>query len=128
MQAANEGVEAADPNGEQSIGIRISSTFEQDVNAVRHDRPMSTARSSTRLHHFVLVSDAFVVVPGGIGTTLETMMIWQLLQVRKLHETPLILIGQMYAGFRRSGAKEHMLRPRCPSGRSDRFGPSRGAC
>lgn len=32
----------------------------------------------SRLHHFVLVSDAFVVVPGGIGTVLELTMIWQL--------------------------------------------------
>jgi predicted Rossmann-fold nucleotide-binding protein len=38
--------------------------------------------SFTRLHHFVLASDAFIVAPGGIGTVLETMMIWQLLQVR----------------------------------------------
>jgi predicted Rossmann-fold nucleotide-binding protein len=36
----------------------------------------------TRLHHFVLMSDAYVVAPGGIGTVLESVMIWQLLQVR----------------------------------------------
>ena len=29
----------------------------------------------TRLHQFVLMSDVFVVMPGGIGTVLETMMI-----------------------------------------------------
>ena len=48
----------------------------------------------TRLHHFVLASDAFVVAPGGIGTVLEAMMVWQLLQVRHLHDTPLILVGR----------------------------------
>jgi predicted Rossmann-fold nucleotide-binding protein len=53
----------------------------------------------SRLHHFTLVSDAFVVVPGGIGTVLELAMVWQLLQVRKLHQTPLILIGCMWADF-----------------------------
>jgi len=43
----------------------------------------------------VIMSDAFVVVPGGIRTALETLMIWQLLQVSYLADrTPLILIGK----------------------------------
>jgi len=49
-----------------------------------------------------------VVVPGGIGTVLETMMIWQLLQVRKLHNTPLILAGKMYVELV-EWCKQHML-------------------
>jgi predicted Rossmann-fold nucleotide-binding protein len=53
----------------------------------------------TRLHQFVLTSDAFIVAPGGIGTVLETMMIWQLLQVRHLGDTPLILVGRMWPGL-----------------------------
>ncbi len=53
----------------------------------------------TRLHQFVLASDAFVVAPGGIGTVLETMMIWQLLQVKHLEQTPLILVGAMWPGL-----------------------------
>src|SRR5262249_4264662 len=50
----------------------------------------------TRLHHFVLTSDAFVVTPGGIGTVLEAMMIWQLLQVRHVQNTPLLFVGKMW--------------------------------
>jgi uncharacterized protein (TIGR00730 family) len=99
MQAANEGASLADPDGSRkSIGIRVELPFEQDVNAFvtqAHDH----RTFFTRLHHFVLVSDAFVVMPGGIGTVLETMMIWQLLQVRKLRDTPLILAGPMYRGL-----------------------------
>jgi predicted Rossmann-fold nucleotide-binding protein len=53
----------------------------------------------TRLHQFVLASDAFVVAPGGIGTVLETLMIWQLLQVKHLVGTPLILVGEMWPGL-----------------------------
>ena len=45
----------------------------------------------------MIVSDAFVVVPGGIGTLLELSLAWQLLQVRKLYNTPLILVGKMWA-------------------------------
>jgi predicted Rossmann-fold nucleotide-binding protein len=43
------------------------------------------------------LSDAYVVVPGGIGTVLESMLVWQLLQVRHLHDTPLIFVGDMWA-------------------------------
>jgi len=99
MQAANEGARQADPEAKQdSVGIRIALPFEQDVNAFV-SQAYEHGTFFTRLHHFVLTSDAFVVVPGGIGTVLETMMIWQLLQVRKLHETPLILVGPMWHGL-----------------------------
>jgi uncharacterized protein (TIGR00730 family) len=113
MQAANEGMKLADPQGSgQSHGIRVELPFEQDVNAfVTHAYEHRTFFS--RLHHFVLVSDAFVVVPGGIGTVLETMMIWQLLQVQKLHNTPLIMVGGMYADLV-TWCRENMLRPDFP--------------
>ena len=45
----------------------------------------------------MIVSDAFIVVPGGIGTLLEMSLAWQLLQVRKLYNTPLIVVGKMWA-------------------------------
>ena len=45
----------------------------------------------------VFGTNAFVVVPGGVGTMLELSLAWQLLQVRKLYATPLILIGKMWA-------------------------------
>ncbi len=43
--------------------------------------------------------DAFFVAPGGIGTVLELMMIWQLLQVQHVQETPRILVGMMWEGL-----------------------------
>ena len=100
MQAANEGVKLADPDGllQKSIGIRVELPFEQDVNAFVTDA-FEHKTFFTRLHHFVLVSDAFIVCPGGIGTVLETLMVWQLLQVRHLHDTPLILAGHFWDGL-----------------------------
>ena len=86
--------------------------FEQDVNPFV-SQVFEHRTFFSRLHHFVLVSDAFVVVPGGIGTVLETMMIWQLLQVRKLHDTPLILAGAMWAELV-EWARKSMLRPDGP--------------
>jgi hypothetical protein len=97
MQAANEGSVLADPEDlTRSIGIRVHLDFEQDANPFV-EQVYQHRTFFTRLHHFALISDAFVVVPGGIGTTLELMMIWQLLQVKGIKEAPLILVGEMWA-------------------------------
>lgn len=97
MQAANEGAASVGaPERDRSVGIRVTLPFEQDVNPFV-EQAFEHKTFFTRLHHFVLTSDAFVVTPGGIGTVLETMMIWQLLQVRHVSDTPLILIGKMWA-------------------------------
>ena len=113
MEAANEGATLAAPAaGDRSIGIRVHLPFEQEINAFVSDAYTHRTFFS-RLHHFVLVSDAFVVVPGGIGTVLELTMIWQLLQVRKLSRTPLILIGRMWEDFV-SWGRQYLLRPEFP--------------
>jgi uncharacterized protein (TIGR00730 family) len=96
MQAANEGASASDRA--KSIGIRVDLPFEQDVNAYVTEA-FEHRTFFTRLHQFVLTSDAFLVAPGGIGTVLEMMMIWQLLQVKHLQDTPLILVGKMWPGL-----------------------------
>src|SRR5439155_17613467 len=110
MQAANEGASEAGAEAlKQSVGIRVDLPFEQSANP--YVGQMYTHRTFfSRLHHFVLVSDAFVVVPGGIGTLLELSMVWQLLQVRKLYDTPLIVIGKMWADLV-DWSKAHMLEP-----------------
>ena len=97
MQSANEGVKLAG-EGAESVGIRVDLPFEQEVNPFV-ELAFEHRTFFTRLHHFVLASDAFIVAPGGIGTVLETAMIWQLLQVKHLDQTPLILVGKMWPGF-----------------------------
>ena len=98
MQAANEGAAAA-PERAASMGIRVDLPFEQEVNAFVTEA-FEHRTFFTRLHQFVLASDAFIVAPGGIGTVLEAMMIWQLLQVRHLGaQTPLIFVGTMWPGL-----------------------------
>jgi uncharacterized protein (TIGR00730 family) len=96
MQAANEGAHSIEKATRRSVGIRVELPFEQEINpfvgqAYEHRTFFS------RLHHFMILSDAFVVVPGGIGTLLELSLAWQLLQVRKLYNTPLIVVGKMWA-------------------------------
>src|SRR6476660_4676542 len=97
MQAANEGAYSVDPKGlRRSVGLNIELPFEQSINPFVTEA-FAHRTFFSRLHHFMIVSDAFVVVPGGIGTLLELSLAWQLLQVSKLYNTPLILVGKMWA-------------------------------
>jgi hypothetical protein len=125
MQAANEGANsAAAEGGARSVGIRVHLPFEQDANPFV-TQAFEHKTFFTRLHHFVMTSDAYVVAPGGIGTVLELTMIWQLLQVRHVQNAPLILVGKMWKDLVRwaetylagstppLASKEDMLIPRC---------------
>lgn len=110
MQAANEGAHVAQATRKgQNIGIRVHLPFEQKVNPFV-EQAFEHATFFTRLHHFVLLSDAYIVAPGGLGTVLETMMIWQLLQTRHLLDTPLVFAGPMWRGLV-EWASLTMLRP-----------------
>src|ERR1700749_2680596 len=73
MQAANEGTGDAGKGG-HSVGIRVELPFEQEVNPFV-ELAFEHRTFFTRLHHFVLASDAFIVAPGGIGTVLARLMI-----------------------------------------------------
>ena len=110
MQAANEGamsVNGATPG--RSIGVRVELPFEQEVNSFV-GQVYEHKDFFSRLHQFMIQADAFVVVPGGIGTLLEMSMVWQLLQVHHLHGTPLILVGHMWADLLR-WARDALTRP-----------------
>ena len=99
MQAANEGAHSVTSGGSsRSIGINIELPFEQSVNPFV-TRAFTHRTFFSRLHHFMIVSDAFIVTPGGIGSLLELSLAWQLLQVRHLYNTPLILVGKMWSGL-----------------------------
>ena len=108
MQAANEGAQLGDPDDRtRSVGIRIALPFEQGANPFVEE--LYTHRTFfTRLHQFVRLSSAYVVVPGGIGTTLETLMVWQLMQVGHIQDVPLVFVGEMWADLVK-WARQHML-------------------
>lgn len=96
MQAANEGAQNGDPEDvARSIGIRVALPFEKEANAFV-EQVYTHQTFFTRLHHFIRLSDAFVIVGGGIGTTLELFLVWQLLQVKHLEDVPMILVGDMW--------------------------------
>jgi uncharacterized protein (TIGR00730 family) len=100
MRAANEGArEGAYHYKTRSFGLTILLPMEEQPNPFLDEvAPHSTFFS--RLHQFIRLSHAYIVVDGGIGTTLEAMMVWQLLQVRLLADRPLIFVGPMWRGLR----------------------------
>lgn len=99
MQAANEGEGLGDTSGQtRSFGLPVHLPFEEKPNPFV-ERLFTHRTFFSRLHQFVRLSSAFIVVDGGIGTTLEALMVWQLLQVKHITDTPLIFVGPMWRGL-----------------------------
>lgn len=96
MQAANEGELRGDVGDQTySIGLNVDLPHEQRSNPYV-ERLYQHGTFFSRLQHFVHLSSAFVVMPGGVGTTLEAMLVWQLAQVGHLEHRPLIFVGKMW--------------------------------
>lgn len=99
MEAANAGArEGQEESKAWSFGLAIHLPTEEGANAFV-DKIFRHRTFFSRLHHFIRLSSAFIVVPGGIGTALELFMVWQLLQVKHVTEHPLILVGTMWKGL-----------------------------
>jgi uncharacterized protein (TIGR00730 family) len=96
MQAANEGEREGDVlDRTYSIGLNVTLPHEQESNPYV-EQLYHHGTFFSRLHHFVQLSSAFVVMPGGIGTTLEAMLVWQLCQVGHLRKRPLVFVGAQW--------------------------------
>jgi len=100
MRAANEGARAgAYRYKTRSFGLTILLPLEEQPNPFL-DEVAQHSTFFSRLHQFIRLSHAYIVVDGGIGTALEAMMVWQLLQVKMLKDRPLIFVGPMWHGLR----------------------------
>jgi uncharacterized protein (TIGR00730 family) len=99
MEAANAGaVDGQIESKSRSFGLAIHLPTEESANPFV-DKVFRHRTFFSRLHHFIRLSSAFIVMPGGIGTALELFMVWQLLQVKHMKEHPLILVGTMWPGL-----------------------------
>jgi len=99
MEAANSGaIQGQNESKSRSYGLAIHLPTEEGANAFV-DKVFRHRTFFSRLHHFIRLSSAFIVMPGGIGTALELFMVWQLLQVKHMKEHPLILVGTMWPGL-----------------------------
>lgn len=96
MEAANKGhKEGRKGNKVHSFGLNIMLPQEQMSN--KHlDVQEEFRRFSERLDYFMRLSNVVVVAPGGVGTVLELMYTWQLIQVEHICNIPIILLGEMW--------------------------------
>lgn len=99
MYAANAGHAAgrAKMAKSHSIGLLINIANEHRKSHV--DIQESFTKFSDRLDNFMLLSNAVVIAPGGVGTMLELFYTWQLLQVHKKKTIPVILMGGIWSDF-----------------------------
>ena len=92
MEAANRG--ARDVKG-RSIGCNIILPMEQAPNPYI-DRCVEFRYFFVRKVMLVKYSYAFVVMPGGYGTMDELYETLTLIQTRKIHDFPMVLMGRSY--------------------------------
>lgn len=98
MEAANKGAKAGKSktgSRSKSFGITIAlNRFEEPSEHL--DIKHHHKKFSSRLDDFMRLSNAIVVVQGGIGTLLELYFSWQLLQVGHMPERPIILVDRNF--------------------------------
>ena len=94
MEAANRAVQEANQHGSQSIGLPIHLPHAHELANKHLDIKSEHRRFSSRLDEFMRLSHAVVVAPGGIGTLLELMYVWQLVQVGMIPERPIVLLNR----------------------------------
>ena len=64
-----------------------------------------------RLHHLVTMADAWVALPGGIGTLSEVALTWSLLQVGEVKHQPFVLVGELWHKTISEFSSDYYIRP-----------------
>jgi len=91
MEAGNKG---ANQGGGPSVGLNIDLPFEATSNSfIDPDKNINFDYFFVRKVMFVKYSQAFVVMPGGMGTLDELFEALTLIQTKKIDKFPIILVG-----------------------------------
>jgi len=64
-----------------------------------------------RLHHLVTMADAWVALPGGIGTLSEVALTWSLMQVGEMQRQPFVLVGDQWRKTIGEFSNDYYVRP-----------------
>ncbi|MEX0933075.1 MAG: LOG family protein [Candidatus Pacearchaeota archaeon] len=78
-----------------TFGLSIRLPNEQETNKFV-DIEKNFVRFSNRIDNFMLLANAIVIAPGGVGTLLELFYSWQLVQVKQACDIPIILMGDQW--------------------------------
>tara|TARA_B100001093_G_scaffold516373_1_gene594992 strand:+ start:922 stop:1623 length:702 start_codon:yes stop_codon:yes gene_type:complete len=94
MEAGNKG---AKNGGAPSVGLNIDLPFESSSNTyIDIDKNINFDYFFIRKVMFVKYSQAFVVMPGGMGTLDELFEAITLIQTQKIDKFPIILVGNEF--------------------------------
>ncbi|HSD85483.1 MAG TPA: LOG family protein [Anaerolineae bacterium] len=94
MEAASRGAKEA---GGHVVGVTTSLFDEVRLHPNAYlDEEIKFPTLFQRLHHLVTMADAWVALPGGIGTLSEVALTWSLLQVGEVKRQPFVLVGEMW--------------------------------
>lgn len=115
MDAANAGHMAGRKSkSTHSLGLNIKLPYEQHSNS-HLDIQAEFSRFTERLDTFMTASNVLIVGPGGIGTLLELVYAWQVIQVHQINNIPIVLFGDMWTGLIQwiedEPLKHHYLNP-----------------
>ena len=92
MEAANRG--ASEQNGE-SVGLKITLPFEEKGNAYM-TRSLDFHYFFIRKVMFVKYAQAYIIMPGGLGTMDEMFETLTLVQTRRIRKMPVILMNKEF--------------------------------
>ncbi|WP_459587744.1 LOG family protein [Corynebacterium camporealensis] len=92
MEAANKGVHEADG---KSVGLGIELPFEQGLNSYV-DLGLNFRYFFARKTMFLKYSQAFICLPGGMGTMDEFFEVMCMVQTGKVTNYPIVLLGTEY--------------------------------
>jgi uncharacterized protein (TIGR00730 family) len=99
MEAASKGhKEGRKDRSVQTVGLTINLPKKEEANP-HLDIKREFEKFSNRLDNFMTLSNVVVVAPGGVGTLLEFLYTWQLVQVKHICDIPIILLGDMWPEF-----------------------------
>ncbi len=94
MEAANKG---AFLSKGVSVGLNIHLPFEQSENQyIDIDKNLQHRYFFVRKVMFVKYSQAFIAMPGGMGTLDELFEVLTLIQTHRIHRVPIILVGSEF--------------------------------
>ena len=94
MKAGNKG---AKMGSAPSVGLNIDLPFEAHNNKfIDNDKDINFDYFFVRKVMFVKYSQAFVVMPGGMGTLDELFEALTLIQTKKIDKFPIILVGSKF--------------------------------
>lgn len=108
MEAASKGASEGDGH---ALGITVAS-LEYIGESRTNQWVAEEIRYETlpeRVKHLVDVADAYIVMPGGIGTAQELVEVWQQMRLGDLPEKPLFIYGDFWKPMIQSMLDENYI-------------------